>query len=174
MKLLIDTSLKTMFLSLIDGEKTISFYKETIQKKADALPVVFAELLEKADINANDIKEIYVTTGPGSFMGSRTALTFVRTIAQITGAKLYATDTLSFISGSIKGEYFIDAKSGQSYKGVFDGENMSVSLAEFKEDSIVDYSSMIDTPKQYLSTFKKVDPLKVFPTYFKEPRIGGE
>ena len=173
MKLLIDTSLKTMFLSLIKDGKTISFYKETIQKKADALPNVFKELIVNAKIDVKDIKEIYVTTGPGSFMGARTALTFVRTISQITGAALYAADTLSFISGSQKGEYYIDAKSGQSYKGVFDGENMSISLVDFKEDSIVDYPAIIDTPKAYLSTFKKTSPLECFPTYFKEPRIGG-
>ena len=173
MKLLIDTSLKTLFLSIIEDDKTVSFFQEEIQKKADALPTVFKDLLNDANIKTKAIKEIYVTTGPGSFMGARTALTFVRTITQITGAQLFVANTLSFISGGVKGTYYIDAKSSKSYRGIV-GETTEVSLVDFVADSLVDYSQVIASPKQYLSTFKKVDPIDAFPTYFKDPRIGGE
>ncbi|WKX02423.1 tRNA (adenosine(37)-N6)-threonylcarbamoyltransferase complex dimerization subunit type 1 TsaB [Candidatus Mycoplasma mahonii] len=173
MKLLIDTSLKTLFMSIIDGGETLTFIKEMVKKKADRLPGAFSELLLKARIKTKDIKEIYVTNGPGSFMGVRTALTFVRTIAQINGTKIFVADTLSFISGGTKGTYYIDARSDKSYKGVLDSK-MSITLISFRDDSVVDYNEIINKPNKYLDVFKERNVLEVKPNYIKSPRIGRE
>ncbi len=173
MKLLIDTSLKNLFITIVKDGKTIAFINETIQKKADRLPFAFEEILKEANISTKDIKEFYVTSGPGSFMGARTALTFIRTICQLTNAKLFVGDTLSFISGGTPGTYFIDAKSEKSYQGVVNRTTI-ISLEDFQEDSIVPYEDMIANPEKYLSTFLESDPIYAKPSYFKDPQIGGK
>ncbi len=176
MKFIIDTSQKDLYVALVEGNKTIAYlHKKDIVKKSDMLPVAFKKFLIQMNLKTKDINEFYVTLGPGSFMGARTALVFARTICQVTGAKLFTTDTLTFISGGTPGEYFLDARSNTSYRGIVsETEPTTLDLVEFQPDSILNYKQLISNPGSFLKNFKLEDNLEeVKPLYVKSPKIGG-
>jgi len=171
MKLLIDTSLPKMLIILVNNDKNVYTFSSDIQKKADLLPTAFQDMLNDTGIKTSDITEYYVTQGPGSFMGARTALTFVRTISQVNGAKLFVANTLEFIGANSDKDIYLDAKSNQSF--MFNQKTKETKLVDFQEDTIIDYDDIISNTTNYLKVFKEIKPSEAKPLYFKEPKIGG-
>ena len=175
MKLFIDTINTDFFISLIKDNKTIAFiHKEKLIKKSDFLPKAFSELMTKANKDIKDIESIYVTDGPGSFMGIRAGLTFAKVICHVQKKNLYVANNFIFISGGQEGTYYVDAKSNQSFKGSVSGSNVEVELVDATEDSNIDYKAFIANPEMTLKHFKEVSDITNYePQYFKDPQIGG-
>lgn len=175
MKLFIDTINTDFFISLIEDNKTIAFiHQEKLIKKSDFLPKAFSELMTKANKDIEDIKSIYVTDGPGSFMGIRAGLTFAKVICHVQKKRLFVANNFIFIAGGQDGTYYVDAKSSQSFKGSVKGSNVEVELVDATEDSSIDYKAFIESPETTLENFKEVkDIVNYEPQYFKDPQIGG-
>ena len=176
MKLFIDTINADFFISLIEDNKTIAFiHKEKLIKKSDFLPKAFNELMAKSNRDIKDINSIYVTGGPGSFMGIRAGLTFAKVICHVQKKSLYVANNFIFISGGQEGTYYIDAKSNQSFKGVVKGSNVEIQLVDATDNSSIDYKAFITNPQITLEHFKEVsDIVNYEPQYFKDPQIGGD
>ena len=172
MKLLIDTSLPKMLLVLFQDTKVLFHFLSDEKKKADILPKIFQKMLTDKNIKTSDINEFYVTIGPGSFMGSRTALTFIRTICQITNAKFFVAKTLDFIGAKSNTKIFVDAKSDQSY--MFDPKTKQTSIVNYEQDTTINYDDIIQNIQDYLINFKEKDPNYEKAFYLKNPRIGGK
>lgn len=175
MKLLIDTVNEDLFMSIISEDTTLSYaHLKTYKNKSDILPFVFKKIVDKANIETSDIKEIFIVNGPGSFMGIRAGLVFGKTMALMTGAKLFSINNLKFISGGIDGEYFVDSKGKKSYKGTYKNKEINIEISDFKNNSIINYENIIQTPFIYLELFEEVVDIPSYEaTYFKEPQIGG-
>ncbi len=176
MKVLIDTTLPDLFLLAVKDQQTVaSIHVKNLLKKADELPSAFGSLLKKANIKTTDIKEFYITTGPGSFMGSRTAIVFVKTLCLMTKAKLYHASTFALVAGNQNGNYFIDARGNQFYKAKVKNGKMTISVEKEGVVSAIDYQKITSQPNEYLDLFEAVkDILMLEPIYLKDPRIGGE
>ena len=176
MKVLIDTSNPDLFLSLIDGDKTLSYiHIKDLVKKADELPSQYNQMLSNANVKTSQVKEFYITTGPGSFMGSRSALVFAKTICQITNAKLFTANTFEFISASKDGVYFIDAKGNSFYKAFISSGEIEMSLVNEGVATKINYEDIIENPSKYLSAFSRENNiLEAKPVYLKDPKVGGE
>lgn len=176
MKILIETTLQDLFLLAIDKGKTVAkIHVNDLVKKADELPNAFDLLLKEANAKISDVESFYITTGPGSFMGCRTALIFVKAICQITKINLYHASTFSLISKNIDGTYFIDAKGNTFYKAIIENGNIRFSMSSEGVQSEISYEDIVENPEEYLKLFSKADDiLHVDPIYLKEPRVGGE
>ena len=175
MKLLIDTCNKDLYIAIIQNDKTLIYeHKKDLKRKSDALPILFKEMIKKLNINTNDIKEIYVVNGPGSFMGIRAGVVFAKTMAYLLNINLYAIDNLTFISNGKNGVYYVDASGNKSYKGTIKNNDVKIELCDYEKDSIIDYKNIINNPSIYLSLFKKINDIIQFESlYIKEPQIGG-
>jgi len=83
---------------------------------AEHLAPMVARLLEQAGLQASQIKRIGVTTGPGSFAGSRVGVAFVRGLALATGAEAVGVGNLAVLAqaAAIAGPLAVlhDAKRG--------------------------------------------------------------
>jgi len=92
-------------------------------------------LLKRADKNPQDITEIYISAGPGSFTGLRIAVSFAKMMNLATGSKIVAIDTLDVIAANVipiltdsnvgnslinKVAVILDAKRGQFFTAVYD------------------------------------------------------
>ncbi len=175
MNIIIDTSNKDLFISIVNQGKTIKYeLLENLSKKADELPKVFTRIME--GYKTKDIDSFYITIGPGSFTGARTALVFARSICQVTGASLYTTSSIQMIAGPNKEkEVYIDARSNMSYFGVVKQGRLvqDISLVDFKESTKQYYEKVISNPEEYFTLFShQKDILEVKPLYIKEPKIG--
>ena len=77
MKLHIDTSNREKIVIGIDGEK---FETEAIKEKSQKLLPFINEVLKKKGIKIEEITEIEVNTGPGSYTGLRVGVSVANTI----------------------------------------------------------------------------------------------
>ena len=71
-----------------------------MRHSAELFPAIDT-LLKGADKNPQDITEIYISAGPGSFTGLRIAVSFAKTMNLATGAKIVALDTLDVIAANV-------------------------------------------------------------------------
>ena len=174
----IETCLSDFLLIIMKNKKAKYIdYKKDLVEKSDYLSESFSKGLQKLKIKTNDIEEIYITNGPGSFMGSRASVIFAKTIAYLNNARLFVGSTLEWIShDKATGIFSIDAKSNQSF--VLDKnkkENYKIELKEHVQSSIIDYAKFIKKINKSLLVFKEVPTEEVLflePNYIKEPKIG--
>lgn len=170
MKVLLESCLDDLFISLIKDGKTIEYiHIENLQKKSDEIPHAFGRLIRNHQIKAKDISDFYVTKGPGSFMGVRAGLLFFSTMAQMTGANFHTCDTLLFASKGGR-KFFYNAKGFESY--MFNPETYKSEIVPFQEDSEIDYVDIIKHPESYLVLFELTNPSEVEANYLKEPTVG--
>ena len=99
MKIFLDTTQSDFVACLFDENFKIKnkIIKETIYK-VEEIPQFFTTLLINEKIKVQDIKDFYINVGPGSFTGARIALVYVRTIAQMTGAKISITNSFKLLT----------------------------------------------------------------------------
>ena len=70
--LFIDTSCKYLCIGIAKNNKVIyKLQQEAIKKQSELTIPFLQEALSKNDMNLNDIDEVVVTIGPGSFTGIR-------------------------------------------------------------------------------------------------------
>jgi tRNA threonylcarbamoyladenosine biosynthesis protein TsaB len=88
------------------------------------------EILERYDKTPNDIKEVYISVGPGSFTGLRIAVTFAKSMNLANNSKIVAVDSLDVIAANIEPnpEYnniavVLDAKRSQFFIAKYEIQN---------------------------------------------------
>ena len=79
-KLIIDAAKDKIFLMIIDNNTNYSITYENTKINYEKLTLLINEFLNKKNLNLNDISEIYVNGGPGSFAGIRNSLSIVKAI----------------------------------------------------------------------------------------------
>lgn len=101
MKLYIDTSGREKIIVGIDSEK---FETKARQEKSQKLLPFIDELLKKKDKKIEDITEIEVNTGPGSFTGLRVGVSVANALGWVLGAPVNGKDLSKGESVEIKYE----------------------------------------------------------------------
>ena len=79
-KLIIDVANEKIFLMFINDDNIHKVEHENSKINYEKLSILINEFLEKHKKNLNDISEIYVNRGPGSFAGIRNSLSTVKAI----------------------------------------------------------------------------------------------
>ncbi len=81
-----------------DGENILvssKFWHSKNDEASKLLPSI-DELLKAAGWSFDDLAEVYVVSGPGSFTGLRIGVTVANTITYLTGAKLFGIKTFEY------------------------------------------------------------------------------
>jgi tRNA threonylcarbamoyladenosine biosynthesis protein TsaB len=91
---------------------------------ARIIPVIDS-LCRAHDLKPADLREIYVSVGPGSFTGLRIGITVAKTMALATGAKLVAVPSVRVLAENAPAEAMhvvivLDAKRGQIFTARFE------------------------------------------------------
>lgn len=167
MNLFIDSTQREFVAALYDEKFEIIKYKILDTKyKVEEILFFFNDIEE----SINKIKNIYINLGPGSFMGSRIALLYVRTISQLKKINIYTTNTFRLI----------DIKGANTKKCIFATKTKSYCLINFeielteksKNEICLDYKKIVSNFFKYLDRFDLTltDILK--PIYVSNPQIG--
>lgn len=117
MKLLIDGSTSFLELALIDKNNQIIDTSFEMQNKnlTKILVKNIDNLLKKNLIKKENIKNIYVVNGPGSFTSIKLIATLANTWKSIYNIRLFEINTCLFCTTSNNSFSFLDAKTNMYY-----------------------------------------------------------
>ena len=129
-----------------------------MRHSAEIFPAITG-LLEQFGKKPDDIEQVYISVGPGSFTGLRIAVTLAKTMALANQVKIVAVDTLDAIAANIinfttentennlrSGErlgVIIDAKRGQFFIAVYDKTRDAV-WQKISPDSLMTAEDFLD------------------------------
>lgn len=110
-----------------DGVLATATLSATMKHAAELIPTV-QRLLKRSGWATDELTEVFVSIGPGSFTGLRIAVTVARTLAWSTGARVVAVPTLDALAANALDlqpppdhlAVVLDAKRSQVYTAAFE------------------------------------------------------
>lgn len=137
MKLIIDTSNHALILLLIwpNGQTKCFYDLNTRDFSANTAEQVSA-FLKSNSVKQSDLNAVVAGVGPGSYTGTRVAVTIVKTLAYALNIPAYSISSLALFASTLKEEKTIIYKSARNqnyYVGVFQENKAMQSDALLKE-----------------------------------------
>ncbi|NIA07012.1 MAG: tRNA (adenosine(37)-N6)-threonylcarbamoyltransferase complex dimerization subunit type 1 TsaB [Actinobacteria bacterium] len=127
--LAIETSSRAGSIGLAQGDELLGVerFERSPRHVAELLPAINRET-QKLGWKANDLDEVYVSAGPGSFTGLRIGITVAKTLAQACGVRIVAVPSIEVIAANapptaVNVGVVLDAKRKQVFAGRFVREN---------------------------------------------------
>jgi len=178
--LIIDTHSENLFFALVKEGIVYKKNKLSIQSHSEIAIPTLIELLEETKTLIEDIQEIIVVNGPGSFTGVRIGVTIAKTLAYSLNIKIKTITSLEAYGLSAKDEDLVLIKDTKGfYSAKKDNKNFSEfeyrKIKEFEEyinnnnfkifePNSIDVEKLID----YMSGKAAINPHAVNPIYIKE------
>lgn len=168
--LFIDTSSNYLYTGIVRDEELLMETQEELNQRlsVEALPKI-VENFEKVNLKPEDIDNIIVVVGPGSFTGIRIGVTIAKTMAWALKKKIIPISGLQAMAiSSDFDEYcmpLIDARRGYVYGAIYDKNAKSVF-----EDSHILLSELENVAKEY-TKIKVITNDKLETIYPKEKYI---
>lgn len=146
--LFIDTSCKNVSISVVKEEQILSLISEDIPNKHSVYTTSFIKkALDQAKIIPNQIDNIYVVSGPGSFTGLRIGVTIAKTYGYLIDKDITPVSSLKSlaISSNIQGVIMsiIPANKSHYYLGIYNNQYQDIIEEQFA--SIDKIKELIDT-----------------------------
>lgn len=147
--LFIDTSMKNVSISIIKDNKILSIIQEDIACEHSKYATYFLKkVLEEAKIDANDIDNIYVVNGPGSFTGVRIGVTIAKTYGYLINKEIIPVSSLKALALSSNNNNIImsviTATKNNYYVGIYDNNYNDIILEQF-----VSKDKLLEIIKEY-------------------------
>ena len=138
--LCIDTAHKHLVIVLSEDNQLVASSCEVCWKKQSEtmFPTLIA-LMEQASWTADDLDQIIITDGPGSYTGVRIAMSMAKVLCTRKNIPLYVVSTLALYAGLQENVFVMnDARSKRAYcahyhKGTLVGEECILTLDEINQ-----------------------------------------
>lgn len=190
--ILLDSSNTNLSVGIAKDNLLLDYVSyEAWQRQSEYMIPELERLLTKYNVKKEDISDVIVAKGPGSYTGVRIAITIAKTICTALDAKLYAVSSLRVLKdGDRPSICLINARSGRSYIGVYHDKEILLEDQIMKNDDVLayinahpDFSVSGDTKylningvesnnlKEMLSLkecLNSINPLSLKPVYMKE------
>ena len=184
--LFIDTSLEDVSIALVkDGKELFQIHEYIPGKHSIYVTQYISDILKNNNLSPDNVDEIIVVNGPGSFTGIRIGVTIAKMFAYIEKIRIVTITSLKARVLGHTGDYLlttIDAKHNNYYVGIYDKEYNTIEekFTSFKEVEELKekYSPVVidqTTPYQveqivsYTKKLKSENPHGVNPIYLKLP-----
>ena len=180
--LFIDTHNEVIKIILFKDGKILEDKEKmsSMQHSVYTMPMI-DEILKNNNITTNELNEILVVNGPGSFTGVRIGVTIAKTLAYLLNIPIKAISTLEMKSLFVMGDRKVvveDEKNGK-YIGLFDNDLVvykylkNSEYEEYKKNNKVNIVDNIDYEKvyEYLKNKDSVNPHGVNPLYIKKIEV---
>lgn len=143
----IDTSTMTATVGLSDGDKEIVSYEITEGVfNSEELTDMIDDIFSHIKYTIKDVELFAVGVGPGSFTGTRIAVTMARTFAQILKKPIVGVSSLramSMIDSDDDVLVLVDAKRKRAYYGLYSNDGKKV----IQEDAIKNIDEILEDIK---------------------------
>ncbi|WP_455258052.1 tRNA (adenosine(37)-N6)-threonylcarbamoyltransferase complex dimerization subunit type 1 TsaB [Peptoniphilus asaccharolyticus] len=141
----IDTSTMTATVGLSDGQKEIVSYEITEGVfNSEELTDMIEDMFSHVKYTIKDVELFAVGVGPGSFTGTRIAVTMARTFSQILKKPIVGVSSLramSMIDSKEDVLVLVDAKRKRAYYGLYSKNGEKVII----EDGIKNIDEILET-----------------------------
>ena len=122
--LFIDTSLSNVSISVIKDNEILSLIRKDIPNLHSVYATSFVkDALDYAKIDANQVDNIYVVNGPGSFTGLRIGVTIAKTYGYLIKKEIIPVSTLKGLALSVNDKKLImsmiPANKNNYYVGIY-------------------------------------------------------
>lgn len=138
--LCMDTSHTWLVVGLIKDDKVIAKVQEECWKKqSEELFPRLIQIMDEAKLQPEDIDQIVISEGPGSYTGVRIAMTVAKVFCAMRELPLYTVGTLQLYAGMEKCRVVTDARGKRVYTCSYEngkavGELEAVEIADLKID----------------------------------------
>lgn len=134
--LCMDTSHIMLALGLIQDDTVIaSVQKESWKRQSEDIFPCLISMMEEKNLRPDDIDQIVISEGPGSYTGVRIAMTIAKVFCAMKEVPLYTISTLNLYAGLQECRVVIDARGKRAYTCAFkDGRPVEAERAELCED----------------------------------------
>ncbi len=134
--LAVETSGRTGSVALAAGEQMLgeTSFSNPMKHSKEVFPAV-SGLLAKFQRKPDEIEQIYISVGPGSFTGLRIAVTIAKILNLAATTKIVAVDTLDVIAANA-GDYIKESKSEiQKVAAVLDAKRGQFFVAGYQNEA---------------------------------------
>lgn len=146
LRLFLDTSNKYLYIAVLNDLKVVFEHVQPGNNNhSETLVQVLENTLKENNIELDNIEEIFVGRGPGSYTGVRVACTVAKVLAYIKNKKLYSFSSLDLLLttnltfGKVVCQ--MDARRGFSYAKAF---NISENIEVIKEEEFTETTKLQD------------------------------
>ena len=185
--LFIDTSMANVSISVVKDGKILSLIEKNIPNMHSSYATKYVkDALDMANIDANDVDNIMVVVGPGSFTGVRIGVTIAKTYGYLIKKDITPISSLKCLAISAKYDdlvmSIIPANKSSYYVGIYDKDYNTVNDECFmtKEDVLTlcdkynPYIVGIDQSiiGKYKINKQNLDVLKIVHYYMDKERVN--
>ena len=184
--LFIDTSLSDVSIALLKDGKLLSCIHNNIPGEHSVyLSKYIEDILENNNKSSDDVNEIIVVNGPGSFTGIRIGVTIAKIFAYLKKIRIVTITSLQARAIGNNNNYIlslIDAKHDNYYVGLYDSKYNKITEEFASIDKVEElkekYNPLVVTPDnnynieeivEYTKSFEGQNPHTVDPIYLKLP-----
>ncbi len=120
--LCMDTSTQYLVIALIRDDQILAKFQEKCWKKqSEELFPRLMELMKQAGLQPEDIGQVVVSEGPGSYTGVRIAMTVAKVFCAMRNLPIAVVGTLQLFAGmEPRARVVLDARGGRVYTGVYE------------------------------------------------------
>lgn len=160
--LIIDSATKTLYIAIVSDDKLVfESYLEGRNDHAKNIVKTIEDGLKASKLDVNDLNEVVVGVGPGSYTGCRMAVTVGKMFTMMPNVKLCKVSTLKLISSSKKGVVLsrISAKHDNYFASIYDTNKNEFVLNEgfYNLEEINKYQYTEDvTDEEFKVDYKEV------------------
>ena len=177
--LFIDTHSKIINIVLYQNGKVLkSKHEKTTKSHSSFIMPLIKEIIEEVKITKNDIKELIVVNGPGSFTGSRLGITIAKTWAYCKKINIKVISSLEVLAVSVKDNKKVAIADPKGYYiGSFNQNNQLEKnyqyVTSIDQDYILEEQVNIDynLVYKYTKTLDIVNPHTIKPLYIKKIEV---
>lgn len=117
--LCMDTSTKFLVLGLIRDHSLIaSVEKDCWKRQSEEIFPCLEEMMHSVSLSSDDIDQVVITEGPGSYTGVRIAMTVAKVFCVMGDKPLYTIGTLQLMAGRRHCRVVLDARGSRVYTAV--------------------------------------------------------
>ena len=165
--LLLDSGTKYLYVAVFkDNELLGSKYQVNFRDHSSFIIPFIQEVLNKAKINFNDLDDITIGNGPGSYTGLRIAGTVAKTISYLINKPLYEISTLYLLTSGYNELRLVqyDARNNRAFATVIN-EQDEIILKDMLIEDITkfskDYQFIIELNQNDITDLVKIDFKKI-------------
>lgn len=116
--LAMDTTHKYLVIGLFEDDKIVASVSEKAWKKqSERFFPALIDCMNQVNWCADDLKQVVITEGPGSYTGERIAMTIAKVLCTTKKIPLYTISTFQLYAGNKDCTVIMDARSNRAYVG---------------------------------------------------------